>query len=498
MATIDAIDTSCTCAGQRHFEGGFGGMLAPTRSAAYAAEMGTQAWFRDPHSYVREMVEARVGNVAWNRGALVRRKIDPVKHAELYFGGASIDWRVLAIGEQGAAEWRPGDTTEAPSAVYPVWRYEDPFSLLEELVEQPVGEDKEICATEGPADEIPKFGQEHRVVITDLPASNLGAGRQILRMLRILQEDNPKCIIHLHGAYSWRVAFGYNLGAADVDPRFGAQKGRVCLPQGKEVPFEHLYQNVQWATVLGFAPSDLATPRNRCIYNIRSAVWAAENYGSLNAFTTRRGGRVDTTSSDAEHEPNQTKDPVAGHLKKKEGDKVVCNTCSVQDKCKNFRDGSVCTLPNAETKSLASKFGTRDAEEILDGLGALMATGAHRLERGLRLEAEDGDIDPKVTTILNSLHAQGVTMAKMLDPSLRGGAKVQVNVGNGGQAAIVTQASPQQLVAGIMRELENKGIPRADITSEMIKNLLAAKVGTPSDRPSPPSLTTIPGEVIRD
>lgn len=432
----------------------------------------TECWYRNPHSYVRELVECGEYKIAWDRGTLVKKRIDPAKHAGLYFGEA-YPWRLLVIGEQGTAEIRSGSTLERPTAVYPTWTYGDDLHLLEDMLANPVGEDADVCNTPGVSlDELPVFGQEHRVIITGLPPGNLGPGRAILRTIKELQEDYPESIIHLHGPYSFRIAFGTGMRSADVEPRFLAQKGRVTLPNGSEVVFEKTYDKAQWTRAIGFSPSDLKIPRNRCMFNIKSAAWASEHYEELFKFRTTRSGSVtvDTTSSDTDHKPATTKSYLSVMSAAKPGDKFTCNTCSLMDDCKYSREGAVCSVPNSEPAPLTSYFGTRDSGMILDGLAILMKSGIKRYERGLQDESVTGEIIPEVTKIQSNLFEQGTKLAKLLDPELRSGAKVQVNVG-GNSAVQVNSGSPRQAIAAAMRELEARGVPRDSITPELIQGV---------------------------
>lgn len=324
------------------------------------------------------------------------------------------------------------------------------------------------------ADERPVWGQQHRVVITDIPSVASGPGRKFLTTLKTLQEDYPEAIIHVHGLYSFRAAFGMGFGAADVEPRTAAQKGKLHFPSGKEERFERAIANPQWVTSLGFKPVDLSVPRIRCMYNIKSALWAGENYEKIFNFKTRPtpASEVDTTSPDAEYKPlTDNRTMTKNGLKPAEGDKFVCNTCSLANSCKHFREGAVCSLPDAEPRSLASMFSTRDSDTIIDGLGTLVAANTRRLERSMREEQAFGDVNPEVTKMLGQVFDQGTKLAKLIDPALRGGTKVQVNVGQGG-AASVAVADPKQLVASAFRALEAQGIPRHEITSEMVKGLL--------------------------
>ena len=243
--------------------------------------MTTEVWFRNPHNYIRELVEVRTGLVAWDRGLCVKRRIDPYRHAMLYFGAAGIDdWRLLLVGNQGTAELRKGFDVNNPVGVYPTWSADvESLELLEEMMANPLGDDADACNDPTvEADERPVSGQEHRVIVNNLPNMSTGPGRALARKLQELQEDYPECTLHLHGLYSWRVSFGFGIKAVDLDPRTNAGKGRVTLPSGKEIIAERAPSCSQWITILDMRPVDLKEPRSRCIYNIKSALWAGQHY----------------------------------------------------------------------------------------------------------------------------------------------------------------------------------------------------------------------------
>ena len=436
--------------------------------------MQTEVWFRNPDNYIRELVECNEHWIAWDRGLLVKKKIDPVLHALLYFGPA-VKYRVLMVGEQGTCELRPGDTLDKPTAVYPTWEYgTDDLSLLEELLEKPVGNNMIFTNDKSvPADERPVWGQEHRVVITNLPALTTGPGRKILGILKTLQEDYPEAILHVHGLYGFRPAFGMGFKAADVEPRTAAQKGKLHMPHGREEKFERLDSNAQWLTMFGFTIGDMQVPRNRCMFNIKSARWAGENYNEIFNFKGRVvGADVDTSTPQADYSlPENNRVLMKNKLEVQPGDKFACDSCSLSANCKYFRDGAVCTMPDSESKELAAFFKTRDSGQIIDGLAMIVQKGAARAERSLRIEEAVGDIDPDTTKLMGQVFDQGVKLAKLVDPALRAGPRVNVNVGSGG-AASITSGNPRQLIAGAIRELEEQGFRRDQITQEMIAGLL--------------------------
>ena len=438
--------------------------------------MGTEVWFRNPHDYIRELVEVGECNVVWDRGMLVKKHIDPIKHAELYFGNA-FEWRIIAIGNQGSAEYTPGCTFDTPDAVYPTWEYGEDSTLLEEMIEFPIGEDKAACNDFSvTGDERPVLGQPHRVVITGVPNTRGGQGRAFIRYLKGLQEDYPECIIHLHGTYGYKIAFGMGFGAADVEPRTTAQKGRLHMPAGSILKYEELHKHPKWAAALGFSLTELEVPRNRCMFNIKSAVWAGKYYEQMFKFKTRGEGSGDYTSSDNDHVPAETKSYVTG--KAVAGDKMICDTCSLQNDCKYFRSGAVCTVPGAEPVRLSKMFNTRNADDIIDGLSVVLSAGANRLERGMEIEKAFDEVDPEVSKMMSQVFDQGVKLAKLLEPQrFSSGTKVQVNVGPNGSVG-VSGADPRQLVAATIQELVRQGYPRDQITNEMIQGALQGMVNS--------------------
>jgi len=452
--------------------------------------MSTEVWFRNPTHYIKECVEVGAVNITWDRGVIVKKKIDPIKHGELYYGSV-YPWRYLIISPQGTPEYKFGDKLEKPQAVYPTWSYEhDEFPILEELMAEPISEQSEYTESKIPYDERPVKGQEHRVVVTDMPDMRVGPGRAFLRHLKELQEEYPNCILHVHGLYGFKSAFALGFGAADIEVRTAAAHGQVYMPYGKEVNVKNLPKVAKQIHMLGFKTSDLQVPRNRCMFNIKSALWAGEYYDRIFAPVVRRPLSTvpDTTTSDADYSPPEKKSPLPAGILVKPTDKRICDTCSLQDRCDYFRSGAVCSVPNAETKSLATYFRTRDSDTIIEGLGTLLAAQTNRAERQMELEQALGELDPAVTSMLSSIFDQGIKLAKLVDPNLRSG-KVQVNVGAGGQAAVLT-ATPQQLISQVVRELEEQGIPRDKITQEMVSDLLAAMGGR---TPEPKAIT---GEVI--
>jgi hypothetical protein len=431
--------------------------------------MSTEAWFRNPDLYIRELVEVGAHHLVWDRGYVHSKRIDPTRHAELHFP-PHVDYRILMTGDQGTAELRRGHTMANPYAVYATWEYGQPWEVLEEIVASNVGLDPHACAdTTVPIDERPVADQEHRVVIIRPPVATSGPGRKFFIDLRTLQQEYPSCIIHVHGVFSYRIAFGMQFGSADMESRLLAKGGKVALPTGRQMKYEQTMRCPQWVTLLGYNVSDLKVPRNRCMYNIKSAMWAAEHWDDLIKIKTKGQTKVDPTATHSL--PATTSSVMATPKKAGEGDKYLCDTCSLADTCKYYRSGSVCAVPGSEPASLTKMFGSRSAETIVSGLGQVLAANAARMERGMVEEEAYGELDPEVTRIAALLIKGGKDLAKLLDPSLRAGptTAIQINQGAGGATVSV---SPQQVVANMVSELEARGIARADITPAMIEGLL--------------------------
>ena len=425
-----------------------------------------EVWFRNPWNYVRELVECNTALIAWDRGTLVKRQINPEKFIQLYYGKHA-PYRMLLIGDQGTMELIPGRGIDNPAAVYPTWKATESLELLEEVMAHPMGDDPDCYEADLPVDERPVEGQEHRVVVTDLPNMVHGAGRALLKKLKELQEDYPDCILHLHGMYSFRLMFGMGFRSADYDPRTGASKGKVMIPAGKEMVAEKTIACPQWVTLLGFNVVDLKQPKNRCMYNIKSAMWAAEHY--MENIKFKSTGDVPVIPTTKTQDPATTQSHMSRPLPVVSGDKQICNTCSLQNGCKYFRAGAVCSVPGAEPAGLAKMFKTRDSDTIIDGLGTVLQLQAHRLERGARDEEEYGELDPEVTKIADQLFTNGVKLAKLIDPAL---AKPNVVVNVGSTQAAVAASTPNQVMGAIVRELESRGVPRDKITADMVQNLL--------------------------
>lgn len=455
--------------------------------------METTVWFRNPDHYIRELVDSGEYRIIWNRAHLVKKEIEPNQYADLHF--SELPWEALVIGN-AAVHIDNDHTLRKPKAVYPVWEFaRDDMDLLEEMFAQPQGERPDLY-NDLSADvaERPVKDQAHIIVITECPVASSGMGRRFLRQLKEFHEDYPEAIIHISGLYSYRAMFGMGFGSCDVDAIAGTKGGKVVIPPGAEIQNAQMVKHPQWARVLGFNPVDLSIPRNRVIFNIKSACWAAKFWDTEIAVKTAGAGKhvPDTTTPDAAYLPPTVGKHTILARKGAPGDKIICNDCSLAVDCLYYRADANCGVPKTEQHKLAQFFGTRNSEDIIDGLTALVRVSAERLDGQMETERILGDADPNVTKGLSQVFDQGVKLAKLIDPGLRGGPKVQVNVG--GATSVQVTLDPRQVVAAAMRELEASGVRREDITPAMIEGIVARTMtGEP---PREPDRAAIQGTVI--
>lgn len=400
-----------------------------------------------------------VPNIVWDRGFARKNRLDPQRHLELHYP-SQVDYRLLLVGDQGAAELRRGHPFEAPYAVYPAWEYgvqtipelEQMFAH-QELPDGPVPDERGV------------EGQEHRVVIINPPDLKTRIAKAFISTLRELIFEYPDVIVHYHGTYSFKT-FGFGFGAVDIDPVIDARKGRVRLGSGRIIPWEQAPSWIQWVDMLGYSVGDLKIARNRTMFNIRSAQWAAKHFNENLTFKSR--GPHEVNPDAIEHQPPTTRNIRRYNKPAQEGDKLACDSCSLANTCKYYRDGGVCAIPDTDGAGLARYFKTRDSGQIIDGLGRLLEKQAQRFQKGLDNEDASEELDPEVTKIGNSVFQNGVKLAKLVNPSLsQPSVQVGIMMGNG-NAGQVGPVTPQAMMAAAVAEIEASGVDREDITYQMI------------------------------
>lgn len=430
----------------------------------------TEVWFRDPMNYMNECAQLLVPHIVWEGRLLDQKAIDSQAQLEMHYP-QSLEYRILVVRDNGTVELRRGFTPAMPFAVYQTWAYDqDTFDDLEDMLANPPGEDMALCCDPQIAVERrPVYGQEHRVIVTRYPDARTTLGRSFLRALSRFQKDYPEVIIHLWGSSSFRACFGMGLASADIDPNIEAKHKTIHLPNGRRINFEQGIQFAQWVRMLGFSQSELSSASKRVQFNIKSAQWAGQYFETNLKFKTNGHDPIDPNSH--HHLPATAVNVMSQTLKAGEGDKITCDTCSLFAACKYYREAAVCSLPDTDSSKLAGYFGTRSADTIIDGLGKVLATQANRFERGAQDEeySEDG-LNPDLTRLGHVLVQDGEKLAKLIDPRLAAAGAARVTAFYGGQH--IHTDTPNSLVASVVRELEQRGIARDDITTEMVEEYI--------------------------
>lgn len=154
------------------------------------------------------------------------------------------------------------------------------------------------------------------------------------------------------------------------------------------------------------------------------------------------------------------------------GDMIACNACTLFDQCRLARAGAICAIPESDMGELANFFKTRDTTKIIDGLGELLGRQADRVEQKIKDEENGAEVSEEVTKMIHGLFDRGVKLAKLTNPALNGPG-LAVNVGVQTNMGAITSGSPQQLAAGVMAELEARGVRREDVTPEIIEAYLS-------------------------
>lgn len=434
-------------------------------------------FFRNPHAYYRQLVELGEFNIAWDRGVLIKKRMDPVHWAKVNLGNSH--WRQYIIGDFHTQEYTPGTTYGKPSAVYPTWSFEkDSWEDLYDYIEDCWGANAEYC-TDKSVDlhNRPVYGQAHRIFMIGLPRVTTVEGKKIYSQLSDIQENNPHVELYLHNSYSFSAIFGMAFTAGDFDARTPAAKDKLHLPNGST----SRDGNHDWCEAevraLGYSLRDLWDPGERCSFNIISARYAAHNWHSGGRLSKVKPGNFvpDTLSpTQTARFPQVNEDGNRWTAKEVlDTDKYACNSCSLWRKCSNFREGSVCTLTGSPGMNLASHFNSKDPTKIVDGLRSILAKQADRVEA--QIENEDPlEGDKNIDKNLNALFRNGVTLAKLVDPTLRGGINIGIAVGTGGSPVATMLTGNQNLdnkaiAASLVAEIEQKtGLPRDQITDDVI------------------------------
>lgn len=416
--------------------------------------MRTEVWLRNPRNWIVEAVECRASNIIFSMGTVIKWNMDPVRFMELFYP-ADLPWRLVVVGDNSADEFRSGSPDMV--AQWPVWNHFDAWPELLDMIEEQEERD----------------APEKRVILANLPDVRTGPGAQFMITLAELQAEHPDVILHLHGLNAFVKLFSHEYGAVDLELRTSAAHKRVFLPNGKMIHIDYAAQNLQWINMLGYSTPDLQVPRNRCMYNIKAALWAGDHFRDNERFLSRRP-RVEYGSGNPQ-KPAKPKRITPYSGRPEHGDKFLCNLCSLQSNCQFFREGSVCGVPDSEPTELANFFKSRDSDTIITGLQTLLQFQARRVEREAAQEDSTGEYSKELTKLVDSLFDRGIKLAKLVDPKLSSPKLAVLLPGGAAPMPGVANQDPREMVKQVIIELEGRGIPRDKITPEMLTNILGAQ-----------------------
>lgn len=446
----------------------------------------TEIWFRNAQSCLLTCAEEGVTRLTWTRQHLSRLGHDGLLLTRQFYLHTPLRPKIMLIGVQGSAEYNIFSKFNEPEAVYPSWSgKEDSLDDLLDFIERPWGENRDRCTDLHVPDSLrPVWGQRHRVVIHNPPITSSGVGKRFWIDLASIQEDHPEVDLFINGTGSFAVMFGLKFKACDYGLSDKTDVNQVIrLPNGMNLDLtnpnsvEKLYQWQDWITLLGFSINELLANKSQARYRfrIRSLRWAAAHWSENYRFHRDTYNlAIDSESSDDQFSPTTGRYVLSRRrFTLRDADRFLCNRCRIAPGCKFYRQDSVCGLGDSEVTDLTRFFQSRDAGRIVDGLAEIVKLQAGRVQRALEDEEATGELDPETNKAMNNLFSNGVKLAQLVDPNLKGGPKVQVNVGvNNGNAEIVSMANPREVIAGISRELEARGIPREAQTPSMIEGVL--------------------------
>lgn len=456
--------------------------------------MMTDLWFRNADRAMAICAAEGVSRLTWTRQHIARIRMDGILYVRQFYMHTAVRPKIMIIGIQGSSEYDMFSRITEPKAVYPTWAGEvDSWEDLERLIDEPWGEDKKRCEDLSITPALrPVYGQKHRIVIHKNPSPSSGVGKRYFNDLAQVQADYPDVELFINGSASYATLFGLKFKAVDFGlSDLGDKNTIIKLPNGMQValdreakssrgssPIQTIMIHEDWIKLLGLTPREILVDQSkRQAFRIRSARWAAKYWANnLRFFKEHHNLAPDETESSFEdYVPPETNRIILRpkQFSLKEADKILCNRCRIQVGCRFYRTDSICGLAESPMADLEKYFDSRNAGRIVDGLGQIVRLQARRAETLLEQESQGNEVNPEVDKALNAVFANGVKLAKLVDPSLAGpGTKVQVNVGSGGNASVVSNANPKQMMANIVEALEMQGIPREKITPEMIAGVL--------------------------
>jgi hypothetical protein len=487
----------------------------------------TELWLRKPWLFSAQLIRDPFPRFVLSHGDL--RELGATSPFQLLAElMPDTDWTYIIVGANSAQRYTHASGPDTAVARFPVWRH---GANPEKLVRYA------RVANESSWERVLVSPWVRGARALDTPNPRITANKATLWLYEVSRAF-PQVLFHLHGGSSFRSAFGLHFGAADLNPvtkysNDHSDDPKLMLPNGRRVPFSQARKNLKWLHAVGFSVEDVRTEAGRIALAVASAQWAAENYadsarlgaeadGRPDPLDLRKAarGRVSTVdpadagvtqlvmraprlevdpfpqmvgvAPDSEPEPYECLEPVAGGelIEVAEAperfayaDKIVCDSCSLADTCRYVRAGGVCIVPSSDMTKIVELFGTRDAVQLREALGAVLTRQATRYDK--IAQAWDEDVAaiaerPTKETVARSKHLMELetslsrgteALIKILDPSQRTPA-VGVNVTVPALQQNTHIYNPAALVADVVRRLEQAGIDRAAITPAMVADVM--------------------------
>ena len=174
----------------------------------------------------------------------------------------------------------------------------------------------------------------------------------------------------------------------------------------------------------------------------------------------------------------------------KNGDGLLCDTCTLKYRCPLYQPGSVCGVPKSEGKALADFFDSRNSDDVLTGLQSVLKKQAERVEGAVaaedqvnatRIQEDKPAIySEQVTKMLDSVQRNAERYLKLIDPRF---AKPLIQIGQMNVPHALDQAQPREIdPAQAKRELVELGMPPEAVTADHIERYLSGEWNGPREQ----------------
>lgn len=419
--------------------------------------------------------------------------IDPKKHLQQL--AQHFPWRAMLVDyhEELTLLYTNAKGWDEPAGVFPMWSARDRTDKLRKLLDKYPEPGTEVGWFTGARVAAKAMeGQEQRVVLCNFPHIMV-QWEDVFRDLMDVKREYPHIIFHVNGQKSMARTLGVGIDSFDhpvtIDwignqPRLLLANGRLLSDEAYRKGGEH----ERWARLIGMRASSIfdqeeRTRKSRRMYtfNLRSLKWAFANYEQVWSMRVSDESEVNIDDPDSSW---VSIDMSYRPRSKDINDKWLCDLCSIARRCPYFKPGAICVVDDTEAANLAKNFKSRNAQDIVEGLGVLVGAQTQRTHEAMKAEKvynetnpDSPRFSPEVTRMLAHVFDQGVTLARLLDPFLG----VAAGRGGNNRARIITAtttsavagATPQEMAAGMMKELERAGKDITQLSADEAKEFLA-------------------------